>query len=245
MAELTRQNQELTRELNSRRQHRHGNTKGHTQSQEDTRNAEPKSLSRGTTSRRVPHLEKEIDQMRKVMDEMRENMRRANPVEDLVYRTDSPFTALINGHPLPPKFKMPSLDLYDGTRHPFDHIATFKTTMHFQGVPDEIMCKAFPTTLKGPARVWFSKIPPNSVSSFKESSKLFVNYFIGGQRQKRSSSSLLTIEQGENESLRSFITRFNREALIVDEVDDKLLVAAFHNGVNYDLFIHKLYEKEP
>ena len=159
--------------------------------------------------------------MRRVMDEMRENMRRANPVEDLVHRTDSPFTALINGHPLPLKFKMPSLDSYDGTRDPFDHIATFKTTMHLQGVPDEIMCRAFPTTLKGPARVWFSKIPSNSVSSFEELRKLFVNNIIGGQRHKRSSSSLLSIEQWENESLRSFITRFNREALTVDEVDDK------------------------
>ena len=43
MAELTRQNQELTRELNSRRQHREGNAEGHTQSQEDRRNVEPKS----------------------------------------------------------------------------------------------------------------------------------------------------------------------------------------------------------
>ena len=107
------------------------------------------------------------------------------------------------------------------------------------------MCRAFPTTLKGLTRVWFSKIPPNLVSSFKELSKLFVNNFIGGQRHKRSSSSLLTIEQEENESLRSFITRFNREALSVDEADDKLLLAAFHNGVNSNLFIHKLYEKEP
>ena len=89
IAELTRQNQELTRELNSSRQHRERDTEGHTQSQEDRRNAEPESQSRGTTSRRVPHLEKEMDQMRKVVDEMRENIRRANPVEDLVYRTDS------------------------------------------------------------------------------------------------------------------------------------------------------------
>ena len=71
MAELTRQNQELTRQLNSRRQHRDENAEGHTQSQEDTRNPEPKSQSRGTTSRRVPHLEKEMDQMRRVMNEMR------------------------------------------------------------------------------------------------------------------------------------------------------------------------------
>ena len=117
--------------------------------------------------------------------------------------------------------------------------------MHLQGVPDKIMCRAFPTTFKGPVRVWFSKIHPNIVSSFEELSKLFVNNFIGGQRHKRSSSSLLTIEQRENESLRSFITRFNRETLTVNEMDDKLLLTAFHNGVNSDLFIHKLYEQEP
>ena len=117
--------------------------------------------------------------------------------------------------------------------------------MHLQGVPDKIMCRVFPTTLKGPARVWFSKIPLNTVSSFEELSKLFVNNFIRGQRHKRSSSSLLTIKQGKNESLRSFITHFNMEALTVDEMDDKVLLVAFHNGVNSDLFIHKLYKQEP
>ena len=118
---------------------------------------------------------------------------------------------------------MPSLDSYDGMRDPCDHIATFKTTMHLQGVPDEIMCKAFPTTLKGLAQVWLSKIPPKTVSSFKELSKLFVNNFIRGQRHKCSSFSLLTIKQGDNENLQSFITRFNREVLTVDEMDDKTI----------------------
>ena len=31
----------------------------------------------------------------------------------------------------------------------------------------------------------------------------------------------------------------------MDEMDDKLLLAAFHNRVNFDLFIYKLYEQEP
>ena len=194
MAELTRQNLELRREINLRRQRHEAYGEEHVQSQGNGRSAELESQSRGTIPRRVPHLEREMDQMKNVMDEMRENMRRTNLVEDLVHRIDSPFTASINGHPLPQKFKMPSLDSYDGTHDLFDHIATFKTMMHLQGVPDEIMCRAFPTTLKGPARVWFSKIPPNSMSSFKELSKLFVNNFIGGQRYKHSSSSLLTIE---------------------------------------------------
>ena len=85
MAKLTRQNQELTREINLRRQWHEGYAKVQAQSQEDRGNVEPESQSRGITSRRMPHLEREMDQMRKVMNEMRENMRRVNLVEDLVH----------------------------------------------------------------------------------------------------------------------------------------------------------------
>ena len=80
---------------------------------------------------------------------------------------------------------------------------------------------------------------------FQELSKLFVNNFVGGQRHKRSLSSLLNIEQGENKSFCTFISHFNREALFVDEMDDKILLAAFYNGVTSNLFIHKLYNQEP
>jgi len=183
--------------------------------------------------------------MKRAMEEMKDSMRRANHVDDLVHRTDFPFIASITSHPLPSKFKMSTLDSYDGMRDPCDHIATFKTIMHLQGVPDEIMCRAFPTMLKGLSRVWFGKLPPNSITSFQELSKLFVNNLVGGQRQKCSSSNLLNIEQGENNSLRTFISHFNSKTLLVDEMDDKILLATFYNGVSSNLFIHKLYDQDP
>ena len=127
-------------------------------------------------------MKREMDQMKRIMEEMKDFMRRVNHVDDLVHRTDYSFVASITSHLLPSKFKMPALDSYDGTRDPCDHIATFMTTMHLQGVPDKIMCKAFPVTLKGPTRLWFSKLPPNTITSFQELSKLFVNNFVGGQR---------------------------------------------------------------
>ena len=82
MAELTHQNQELRREINLRRQtHEEREGGGQTQSHDDRENAEIGSQLRGTTSRTVPHLKEEMDQMKKVMEEMKENMRRVNPVE--------------------------------------------------------------------------------------------------------------------------------------------------------------------
>ena len=57
MVELTHQNQEL-REINLR-QHRERYAEGQAQNQKDRGgNAEPESQSRGTTSRKVPYLEK-------------------------------------------------------------------------------------------------------------------------------------------------------------------------------------------
>ena len=39
----------------------------------------------------------------------------------------------------------------------------------------------------------------------------------------------MNVKQREDETLRSCITRFNKEALSIDETDDKILVAAFTN----------------
>ena len=39
----------------------------------------------------------------------------------------------------------------------------------------------------------------------------------------------MNIKQREDETQRSNITRFNKEALSIDEVDDKIFVAAFIN----------------
>ena len=169
----------------------------------------------------------------------------SSDLDDLVNKIDSPFTISVNSFPLPQKFRMPQIESYDGVKDPFDHLETFKTLMHLQGVLEEIMCRAFPTTLKGLARIWFSRLTPNSVNTFKEISAQFTSHFIGGHRYKRSTTCLMSIKQREDETLRSYITRFNKEALSIDEADDKILVAAFTNGLRKGKFLFSLYKNDP
>ena len=106
------------------------------------------------------------EQMEVMMNALKGRM--SIDLDDLVNWTDSPFTASVNSFPLPHKFRMPQIDSYDKVKDPLDHLETFKTLMHLQGVADEIMCRVFPTTLKGAARIWFSRLTPNSISTFKE-----------------------------------------------------------------------------
>ena len=91
------------------------------------------------------------------------------------------------------------------------------------------MCRAFPTTLKGAARIWFSRSTPNSISTFKELSTQFTGHFIGGHKYKKSMVCLKSIRQREDKTLKSYISLFNKEALSIDEADDKILVVTFMN----------------
>ena len=118
----------------------------------------------------------------------------SNDLDELVHRTDSPFTTSVNSFPLPQKFCMLQTESYDRAKNPIDHLESFKTLMHLQGVADEIMCRAFPTTLKGPTRIWFHRLTPNSISTFKKLSAQFASHFIKGHRYKKSTACLMSIK---------------------------------------------------
>ena len=99
--------------------------------------------------------------------------------------------------------------------------------------------------LKGLARIWFCRLTPNSISSFKELSAQFASHFIWGHMYKNFTACLMNIKQREDETLRSYITRFNKEALSINEADYKILVAAFTNGLRKGKFLFSLYKNDP
>ena len=54
----------------------------------------------------------------------------------------------------------------------------------------------------------------------------------------------MNIKQREDETLRSYIICFNKEALLIVEADDKILVAAFTNGLWKGKFLFSLYKND-
>ena len=93
-------------------------------------------------------------------------------------------------------------------------------------------------------RVWFSRLMLNSIDTFKELSVQFASHFIGGYRYKKSIACLMSIKQREDETLRSYITCFNKDALSRNEVDDKILVVAFTNGLRKGKFLFSLHKND-
>ena len=55
----------------------------------------------------------------------------------------------------------------------------------------------------------------------------------------------MNIKHWEDKTLRSYIARFNKEALSINEANDKILVAAFTNGLRKGKFLFSLYKNDP
>ena len=99
--------------------------------------------------------------------------------------------------------------------------------MELHGYQDPIRCRAFAITLKGPALAWFNRLPSSAISSFTKLSIAFVSHFIKARTYRKSSYHLLTIKQSSQESLRSYVQRFNAESLKVDILYEKFAITAF------------------
>lgn len=181
------------------------------------------------------------------MDELRSAIKEKTDrsVDRMVKATDSPFTMAVLECPVPSKFCLPQLESFDELRDPQDHLNTFKTTLGLKQPPDEILCRSFPTTLKVAAKECFTKLPTSSVDNFEQLSNAFLRHFIGGQRPKRPADYLLTIRQGEKETLRSYVKRFTRETLEVDEADDKVQLTTFKAGLRSRDLVASLTKNPP
>ena len=171
---------------------------------------------------RFKGIQQELSHMKEIV-----KGRAPDSMDTLVQQTESPYTAEVLHFPLLAKFRMPQIEAFDGTKDPVDQLNTYKNQMELHGYQDPVRCRAFAITLKGPTLAWFNRLPPLSFSSFRELPIAFDSHFIGARTYRKPSYHLLTIKQSPQESLRSYVQRFNGESLKVDVPDEKFAITTF------------------
>ena len=115
---------------------------------------------------------------------------------------------------------MPTVDLYDGTTDPEEHLGVYKAQMYDQDVDDATYCCYFPATLKGVLQSWFNSLPPRTITRFQDLANKFVGQFIASQKERTTSIHLSKIKQGPQESLAEFVKHFHQEAVLIPKLGD-------------------------
>ena len=80
---------------------------------------------------------------------------------------------------------------------------------------DSVSCKVYPSTLIGLGQTWFKSIPPAIVFDFRQLTSMFVTHFVSNKRREKTTGELMSIKQGESESVRDYVRRFNAEVVTI------------------------------
>ncbi|XP_074290632.1 uncharacterized protein LOC141617345 [Silene latifolia] len=156
---------------------------------------------------------------------------------------DSPFIYEMARVDLPKKFLIPSIRTYDGTSDPHNHVAFYKQKMLVASIPSEFrqvcMCKGFGTTLTCPTLQWYINLPNGRIKSFADLVNTFNQQFASSMELEKHSSDLYRVTQIKDESLRSFLARFNKEKVSIPRCDIATAVEEFMQGLlpKSDLYV--------
>ncbi|XP_077247313.1 uncharacterized protein LOC143887087 isoform X2 [Tasmannia lanceolata] len=132
---------------------------------------------------------------------------------------------------LPPKFKMPDFDKYDGMGCPRSHLKSVIPLLQQHGLSPEQIALVFPRTLTGTAKKWFLHLKPEESRTLEGVANKFVQQFSMEEGIDVTKRDLKSLKQGPNETFTSFIRRWRRKAAQMTHKlpDDNLIKIAVKN----------------
>ncbi|RZR74686.1 hypothetical protein BHM03_00041293 [Ensete ventricosum] len=110
---------------------------------------EPDTLSSNSTNSfrvQLRCINKRLDEVQKEVTKSKEDAGENS-------KHKSPFAPEIQDKPIPTNFRLPTLESYDRSSDLTEHVAAFRAQMALYDSSDALMCRVFPTTLRGSARM--------------------------------------------------------------------------------------------
>ncbi|GJT06027.1 reverse transcriptase domain-containing protein [Tanacetum coccineum] len=127
-----------------------------------------------------------------------------------------PFVVRIQNFEVPKRTRMPvNVKTYDGTEDPDDHLKIFQAAAKIERWAMPTWCHMFNSTLIGSARVWFDKLPPESIDNYEMLRKAFLGNYSQQKKYIKDPVEIHHIKQREGESTEAFMERFKAKSMHV------------------------------
>ena len=166
----------------------------------------------------IPDLDnpKEQEKIRKESSEQSENNEAQRKLElieerlkaiersDVYGMVDAYKMSLIPDLVLPPKFKMPNFDKYDGTKCPSAHLYMYCKKMTGYTSNDKLLMHCFQDSLSGSTTRWYNFLSRDQIKSWSDLTKAFLVQYKHMTDTVPDRMSLQNMEKKTNETFREY-----------------------------------------
>ncbi|GKE06493.1 reverse transcriptase domain-containing protein [Tanacetum coccineum] len=106
-------------------------------------------------------------------------------------------------------------------------------------------CHMFNSTLTGKARVWFGDLPPESINSYDDLKKAFLENYLQQKKCIKDPIEIHNIKQREGESTEDFVKRYKLQSRDVKGAPECMRISGFMHEITNPELIKRLQEKAP
>ncbi|GJY90579.1 reverse transcriptase domain-containing protein [Tanacetum coccineum] len=154
-----------------------------------------------------------------------------------------PFTPRIRYFDFP-KTRMPShIKTYDGSEDPKDHLKKFQAAEKTERWAMPTWCHMFNSTLTRNARVWFDDLLAESIDSYDDLKKAFLENYLQQKKYNKDLIELHNIKQQDGESTEYFVIRYKLESRDVKGAPECMRISGFVHGIINPELIKRLHDK--
>ncbi|GJY05760.1 reverse transcriptase domain-containing protein [Tanacetum coccineum] len=134
---------------------------------------------------------------------------------------------------------------YDGSEDPEDHLKIFQAAAKMERWAMPTWCHMFNSTLTGNARVWFDDLPQESINSYDDLRKAFLENYLQQKKCIKDPVEIHNIKQRDGESTEEFVRRYKLECRDVKGAPECMKISGFMHGITNPELIKRLHDNIP
>ncbi|GJS77216.1 reverse transcriptase domain-containing protein [Tanacetum coccineum] len=136
------------------------------------------------------------------------------------------------------KVKRPKSSVEDDLSQPWSAAKTERWAM-------PTWCHMFNSTLTGNARVWFDNLPKETIDSYDDLKKAFLENYLQQKKCIKDPVEIHNIRQRDGESMEEFVRRYKLECRDVKGAPECMKISRFMHGITNPELIKRLHDKIP
>ncbi|GJT74396.1 reverse transcriptase domain-containing protein [Tanacetum coccineum] len=142
------------------------------------------------------------------------------------------------------KTRMPShIKTYNGSEDPEDHLKIFQSAAKTERWAMLTRCHMFNSTFTGNARVWFDDLPKETIDSYDDLKKAFLENYLQQKKCIKDPVEIHNIRQRDGESTEEFVRRYKLACRDVKGALECMKISGFMHGITNPELIKRLHDK--